>query len=118
MVYGDGCFLVVDDVVAHELTHGVTQHESGLIYQDQSGAINESFSDTWGEFIDLTNGVGNDSSGVRWLMGEDTSDGAIRDMKNPPNYFQPDRMSSPYYYYGPDDNGGVDNHRCVRGKAV
>jgi Zn-dependent metalloprotease len=50
MVYGDGYgFPLADDVVAHELTHGVTQHESNLFYYYQSGAINESFSDLWGE---------------------------------------------------------------------
>ena len=40
MVYGDG--YAIDDVVAHELTHGVTEHMSDLIYYGQSGAINES----------------------------------------------------------------------------
>ncbi|WP_343424179.1 hypothetical protein [Candidatus Amarolinea dominans] len=50
MVYGDGYgFPLADDVVAHELTHGVTEHESDLFYYYQSGAINESFSDLWGE---------------------------------------------------------------------
>ena len=49
MTYGDGCAIVVDDVVAHEMTHGVTQYESNLIYSYQSGAINESLSDIWGE---------------------------------------------------------------------
>ena len=51
-----------DDVVGHELTHGVTQYESGLFYYYQSGAINESLSDVFGELIDLTNGSGNDSA--------------------------------------------------------
>jgi Zn-dependent metalloprotease len=46
MVYGDAYgFPLADDVVAHELTHGVTEHESNLFYYYQSGAINESFSD-------------------------------------------------------------------------
>lgn len=67
--YGTG--LAVDDVVAHEVTHGVTEFSSGLIYQGFSGAINESFSDMWGEFVDLTNGAGNDSEAVRWFLGED-----------------------------------------------
>jgi Zn-dependent metalloprotease len=44
----------VDDVVTHEMTHGVTQHESDLIYLNQSGAINGSFSDMWGEWVDQT----------------------------------------------------------------
>lgn len=77
MVYGDGCNLVVDDVVAHEITHGVTEYESGLFYYYQSGAINESFSDLWGEFVDQTNGKGTDTTAVKWLLGEDSSIGAV-----------------------------------------
>ena len=40
----------------------VTDYESRLFYYMQSGAINESFSDIWGEFVDLSNGQGNDSA--------------------------------------------------------
>jgi hypothetical protein len=55
MVYGDGLgFPLADDVVGHELTHGVTQYTSNLFYYYQSGAINESLSDVFGEFVDLT----------------------------------------------------------------
>lgn len=125
MVYGDGCFIVVDDVVGHELTHGVTDHESNLFYYYQSGAINESFSDVWGEFVDLTNGKGTDTPAVRWLVGEDTSIGAIRSMKNPPAYGDPDRMTSPKYntvtcdnYASFCDNGGVHTNSGVNNKAA
>jgi Zn-dependent metalloprotease len=52
MVYGDGSIFnrmtIALDVVAHELTHGVTQFEAGLLYQNQSGALNEHFSDVFG----------------------------------------------------------------------
>jgi Zn-dependent metalloprotease len=102
-----------DDVVAHEYTHGVTQHESGLIYMNQSGAINEAFSDIWGEFVDLTNGRGNDAPGVRWLTGEDIPGGAIRSLANPPAYRLPDRMGSSYWYTGSSDNGGVHRNMGV-----
>ena len=87
MVYGDG--FPVDDVVGHELTHGVTDFESSLYYYGQSGAINESLSDVFGEFVDLSNtaGGGDDSAAARWKIGEDI--GAIRDMKNPPAFRQP-----------------------------
>ncbi len=108
MIFGSG--FAVDDVVGHELTHGVTENESGLIYAYQPGAMNESFSDIWGEYVDLTytNGFDNDSPEVRWLMGEDVpSMGAIRNMKNPPEFGDPDRVGSPYYYKGSNDNGGV-----------
>lgn len=118
MVYGEG-FPAADDVVAHEMTHGVTQYESNLFYYMQSGAINEAFSDIWGEFIDLTNGAGTDTSAVRWLMGEDVPGfGAIRDMSNPPAYGDPDRMGSTYYYCGELDNGGVHSNGGVANKAA
>jgi len=45
-----------DDVVAHEWGHAYTEYTSGLIYQWQSGALNESYSDVWGETVDLING--------------------------------------------------------------
>ena len=75
MVYGHG-FASADDVVGHELTHAVTQFSANLFYYMQSGALNESFSDIFGETVDLLNGPGNDSPGVRWLIGEDLSIGA------------------------------------------
>ncbi|MFZ5818725.1 MAG: M4 family metallopeptidase, partial [Chloroflexota bacterium] len=118
MVYGDGCNLVVDDVVAHEMTHGVTQYESGLFYYYQSGAINESFSDLWGEFVDQVNGRGTDTPEVKWLLGEDSSTGAARDMENPPDELQPDKMTSVYYTLIEDDNGGVHTNSGVNNKAV
>ena len=39
------------DVIGHELTHGVTEHEAGLVYQGQSGALNESISDVFGSLV-------------------------------------------------------------------
>ncbi len=116
MVYGDN--MAADDVVGHEITHGVTQYASNLIYSYQSGAINESFSDVWGEFIDQTNGSGNDSLSVKWLMGEDTPLGAIRSMSDPTIFGNPDKMSSPYYYTGSGDNGGVHINSGVNNKAA
>lgn len=47
---------VTDDVVGHELSHGVTQYTADLVYQNQSGQINEGYSDVFGELIDLFNG--------------------------------------------------------------
>ncbi|MBM3151928.1 MAG: hypothetical protein FJZ96_06975 [Chloroflexi bacterium] len=114
MVYGDG--FAVDDVVGHELTHGVTDYESALIYLYQSGAINESFSDIWGEFVDQTNGSGNDTPSVKWLIGEDI--GAIRSMSNPPTYSDPDKITSAYFYTGTNDGGGVHTNSGVNNKAA
>ena len=52
-----------DDVVAHEWGHAYTQYTHGLIYQWQSGALNESYSDIWGETVDLINNAGTDAPG-------------------------------------------------------
>ena len=49
-----------DDVVAHEWGHAYTQFTSDLIYQWQPGALNEAYSDIWGETVDLLNGAGTD----------------------------------------------------------
>jgi len=118
MVYCSG--LVVDDVVAHELTHGVTDNTSGLFYYYQSGAISESLSDLWGEFVDLTNGSGTDDAASRWLMGEDAIilGGAIRSMSDPTLYGDPDKMSSANYWTSSADNGGVHINSGINNKAV
>ncbi|MCU1360484.1 MAG: putative thermolysin family peptidase, partial [Ilumatobacteraceae bacterium] len=117
MVYGDG-YATADDVVGHELTHGVTSFTSNLIYLGQSGAINESMSDVMGEFIDLTNTVsGPDLPGDRWKLAEQLPIGAIRNMANPPLFGDPDKMSSPNYYLGAADSGGVHRNSGVSNKA-
>jgi Zn-dependent metalloprotease len=57
MVFGDGDgeifnrFTIAPDIVAHELSHGVTETEAGLIYFEQSGALNESLSDVFGSLV-------------------------------------------------------------------
>ena len=90
-----------------------------MFYYYQSGAINESFSDVWGEYYDQTNGSGNDSTGVNWQIGEDISGlGAIRSMNNPPDFGDPDQMSSPNYDESEDDNGGVHHNSGINNKAV
>lgn len=128
-----------DDVIAHELQHGVTSFGCGLNYFNQSGAIDESFSDMWGEWIDLVNvDYGTNGPGYEWLLGEDihvpnqggtgspggfgwTFDGeartaAIRDLRNPPYYGDPDKMSSPYWYNDLYDSGGVHMNNGVGNK--
>jgi bacillolysin len=119
MVFGPG-YAAADDVVAHELTHGVTDFTSHLFYYSQSGAINESLSDVMGELMDLTDGVGNDAAGVRWLVGEDIPGGAIRSMSNPPAFENPDRTGSPLYTADPGelDDGGVHTNSGVNNKAA
>lgn len=129
---GFGVGWEADDIVAHELTHGVTQSTSNLIYFGEPGAINESFSDIWGEFVDLTNGRGNDSEEVRWLVSEDLAPevleaiGAdapvpgIRSMKDPTIFGDPDRYNSPYWRNTSSytDNGGVHSNSGVGNKLA
>ena len=122
MVYGAG-YTAADDVVAHELAHGVTQHTAGLVYWYQSGAINESMSDVLGELVDQADGVGNDDPSVRWRLGEDlatAAGGAARDMADPPRFGQPDTTTSPLYDLAADydDNGGVHTNSGVPNKAA
>jgi bacillolysin len=120
MVYGPG-FPRADDVVAHELTHGVTQHTSGLIYWFQSGAINESMSDVFGEFVDQTDGVGNDDPSVRWQLGEDLpfTRPVTRSMSNPPAFRQPDQVHGASWVSTEDgDSGGVHTNSGVGNKAA
>ncbi|NJM39888.1 MAG: hypothetical protein HC853_03480 [Anaerolineae bacterium] len=128
MVYGQG-YATADDVVAHELTHGVTDYESKLYYFGQSGAINEALSDIFGEFMDLTTPRGNDAAAVRWLMGEDLPIGALRDGQDPgnpppgpdpdnPNTPGPDKMSSTNYWCRPGDNSGVHINSTIAFKAA
>ncbi len=118
MVYGDG-FPAADDVDAHELTHAVTEFSANLFYYMQSGALNESYSDIFGETVDLTNAGGTDTPAVRWQMGEDVPGiGAIRDMEDPTLFGDPGKMSDPEFVCqdpggdagGVHSNSGVPNH--------
>lgn len=120
MIYGDAYgYSNADDVVGHELTHGVIQYEANLYYYYQAGAINESLADVFGEFVDLTDGMGNDSEDVRWLMGEDISGlNAIRSMIDPTSFGDPDKMTSPYYFTGATDSGGVHYNSGINNKAA
>jgi Zn-dependent metalloprotease len=98
-----GC-AVSDDMVGHEYTHGVVYNISELKYWRQSGAISESLSDMWGEFIDWTCPVlGNDLPAQRWKFAETVAGGPYRDMKNPPAHSQPDRYQGTYWYYWTPD---------------
>ncbi len=88
LTYGDGdgsMFnpLVSLDIVAHEFTHGVTERTANLIYANESGALNESFSDIFGTAVEFYANQSPD-----YLIGEDcftpgTAGDAMRDMANP-----------------------------------
>src|SRR5262249_44645095 len=92
MVYGLN-FATADDVVGHELTHAVTEYSANLFYYMQSGALNESYSDIFGETIDQTDGVDGSGGSVKWKIGEDLSIGALRDMMNPSVFGDPGKMT-------------------------
>lgn len=95
------------DIIAHELTHGVTEFTSNLIYMNESGALNEAFSDIMGtsvEFFHQPRGIG--PMRADYLMGEDAiTPGGVRSMADPAAYGDPDHYS--LRYVGPEDNGGV-----------
>lgn len=100
------------DVVAHELTHGVTDSSSGLIYLNESGALNEAFSDIMGtavEFFHQSRGTGRGEAD--FIVGEDTVRSlrgvqhGIRSLSNPRAFGNPDHYS--LRYIGPEDEGGV-----------
>lgn len=135
MAYGDGDGVVFNrftrslDVVAHELTHGVVQYTSGLIYAAQSGALNEHFADVFGVLTrqwkqKVTALKGN------WLVGAELmtpapTRRALRDMENPGTAFvndpeigsdpQPGHMDN--LYKGALDDGGVHINSGIPNRA-
>lgn len=123
MTYGDGdgvTFAPLSqdaDVVAHELTHGVTERTSGLIYQNESGALNEAWSDIFGALVDRQEGA---TGADIWLLGEDIytpnqSGDALRDMAYPSRFGDYDYY--PTRYTGTADNGGVHSNSGIANLA-
>ena len=94
--------LTAIDIIGHEMTHGVTAFSSGLVYDGESGAINESTSDFMGSMVEAysTRPTGADSSvpetGTDWLMGAKVGTKALRSMINPAS----DGLSANYWYSG------------------
>jgi Zn-dependent metalloprotease len=100
------------DIIGHEYTHAVTGSSSLLVYQGESGALNESFSDIFGEMIERYVEGSND-----WLMGDDRTDGAIRDMSDPNDFSDPDTYMGDFWKntcVGCSDNGGVHSNSGVQ----
>lgn len=125
MVYGDGDgelftrFTIDLDIIAHELTHGVTQYEVGLRYWYQSGALNESFSDVFGSLVKQRK-LRQDVKEADWFIGANVLIGenyALRSMKAPGTAYQdhpiigndPQPATMDNYHELPpwEDNGGV-----------
>lgn len=122
MVYGDGDgsqFAPLSralDVCAHELTHAVTETSANLVYQDESGALNEGTSDILGSSAEAWN-AGAVSSNT-WKIGEDiytpaTSGDALRYMNDPAaagDYdYWPTRYTGTLDYGGVHSNSGIAN---------
>jgi bacillolysin len=117
-----GSGIVTDDIVAHEWTHGVTQSTSGLIYFKESGAMNESYSDIFGETVDLGNGAGNDTAQMRWALFEDlVGANGVRHMYYPHNGILqpgPEYMSDvPFFACDLDDGYGVHTNSSLGNHA-
>ncbi|MGP9041732.1 M4 family metallopeptidase [Cytobacillus kochii] len=122
MSYGDGDGIRFHplagglDVAAHEMSHGVIQHTAGLIYRNESGALNESFADIFGAMVNRDD----------WIIGEDImANGAIglRSMEDPASLIE-NRTQQPYpdhwdrRYTGSLDNGGVHINSSINNKAA
>ncbi len=134
MVFGDGDgdlfnrFTISLDVIAHELTHGVTEDEARLVYVGQSGALNESISDVFGSLVKQY-ARKQTAAKADWLIGEGLFtakvDGvALRSMKAPGTAFddpllgkddQPATMDG--YVRTSSDNGGVHTNSGIPNHA-
>ena len=92
------------DVIGHEFAHGVVESTAGLIYNDQSGALNESFSDIFGFMVDSDN----------WLLGEDLYKDEGRFTRNMEN---PEDTGQPSHYENYVEGGGVHTNSGIPNKA-
>ena len=131
-----------DDVVSHEWSHGYTEYTSNLVYAYQSGALNESYSDIFGETYDLVDKIegplgpatliehkyyeevdpDTGNHGSRWVVGEDLSEEAalllLRDMWKPDDFNgTPGKAFSGNYVCGSGDGGGVHTNSSVPNHA-
>jgi bacillolysin len=111
------------DIVGHELSHGVTQYSSGLLYFSESGALNEAFSDMMGTSVEFFfQPAGSGQLKADYLIGEDVftpfmpgSTSGIRSMADPLSFGDPDHYSR--RYTGPEDNGGVHTNSLIASHA-
>jgi thermolysin len=100
------------DIVAHELTHGVTDYSSKLVYEGESGALNESFSDIMATGVEFYFQPGK----ADYLAGEDAfTPGGLRSLQNPTAFGDPDHYSN--RYTGSADNGGVHTNSGISNNA-
>lgn len=115
MTYGDGNVfkpLTAIDVCGHEITHAVTSNSANLVYSYESGALNESFSDIFGNTIEAYARP----TQWNWKIGEDITSGGsgLRNMANPNLNSNPKFYIGNYWYGGSGDNGGVHTNSGVQ----
>jgi len=113
MTYGDGSgtggfdILTSLDVAAHEIGHAVCTNTANLTYSNESGAMNEGFSDIWAACVEYYAAPTKQT----WLIGEDierrSGHVSLRSMSNPNAEGQPDTYKGTSWYTGTGDNGGV-----------
>lgn len=110
------------DVIAHELTHGVTESTADLVYRDESGALDESFSDIFGVIIanwdEKQPRHGGNVKNWSWEMGKGLGKNGLpmRDLQNPRRTGDPDHMND--YLHTLHDNGGVHTNSNIHNKAA
>ncbi|MCF8342949.1 MAG: M4 family metallopeptidase [Chitinophagaceae bacterium] len=100
------------DVIGHEITHGLVNATSALEYQNEPGALNESFADIFGLMTERRglNGLFN------WRIGELAWPGTngIRSFDNPNVFAHPSIFDGLFWFTGTDDNGGVHINSSVQ----
>ena len=134
LVFGDGDgrvflrFTRAVDVLAHEFGHAVTERTAGLVYQGQSGALNESVSDVFAACLKQRL-LGQDAAGGSWLIGEEIfAEGinarGLRDMEHPGTAYDDPRLGSDPqpahmddFVDTADDNGGVHLNSGIPNRA-
>jgi bacillolysin len=108
------------DIIAHELTHGVIESSADLVYRDQSGALNESFADTFGVIIANWYRAP-EPENIRtwdWRIGAGlgTHDAPLRDFADPSSLGDPAHMDD--YLWTKQDLGGVHANSNIHNKAI
>ncbi|WP_123784183.1 M4 family metallopeptidase [Corallococcus macrosporus] len=104
------------DVVAHEIFHGLTAHTANLLYEGQTGALNESYSDIFG--IIVSNFHKPDITKWDWQMGEELEGTGIplRDLRSPKRRNHPEHMDE--YQHLSSDHGGVHTNSSIHNRAA
>ena len=99
------------DVVGHEFAHGLTDFTADLVYMDEPGGLNESFSDIFGTALEFYA----DPINADYLIGEDfIASGGFRSMSNPKDFGHPDTYFGQSWVTGSGDNGGVHSNSGVQ----